>query len=305
MRKVVGASFFNWPLSTEGARASADSSPELMVPDADVKRSSCSQMGSALRSRALLIQSRFAGTMAVAVCAALLCFAGAGSASAQSPRSAPPAAALSSSAPVAAKTDPTVLSGKLTRNDRVQEFKDQLETSCLDEGLASTAVFLPGNGQKYDAWSFSYHTGHVKEMNLLKVPKDGIMRGTIVINVSCHTDQGEQFAKTNTYSVRIELPDGTVLTRSGIPRNVVSDRSKASDTPEYVTVFDFEYPYQSGVTVVSAWPDGTSAGGYVEGRIYDVHSVDKPFDVNKQRAESLKHPWTDDDPSGIPEPYRE
>jgi hypothetical protein len=89
--------------------------------------------------------------------------------------------------------------------------------------------------------------------------------------------------------VEIRLPDGSVLTKTAIPRNVLADPSKPSDTPEYATAIDIEYPYQSGMTTVSASPSATSAFGYIEGRVYYVHSHDKKWDVNEAWQWSRDH----------------
>lgn len=138
-------------------------------------------------------------------------------------------------------------------------------------GEASSTMFLPAPNIQYDAYAFDYHTGMSKQMNLKAAPPDGVVRGTIVINVSGHSSEADKFAKSNTYTVQVTLPDGKTLMQRGIPRN---NPSKA----EYATVIDIEFPYQKGTTTLVAWPDGSAGGGgYIEGRRYQIHSPDKAF----------------------------
>lgn len=190
-------------------------------------------------------------------------------------------AAVFSTAPVT-QTDPTQLSGNLVRNSEVAGVHANY-ASMSRRGYAAQAQFLPGNDLKFESWSHAYKTGIPRHMNVLAPPADGVIRGTLVVNVSGHSGEADAFARSNTYSVRIELPDGTVLERSGIPRNVVGKPGLPSDTPEYASIIDIEYPYRRGVTTVSAWPDGSGgAGGYIEGRVYKVHSHDQRWDPNAQ-----------------------
>jgi hypothetical protein len=229
--------------------------------------------GAAPSSRAPLIQSRFAGRIAVAVWAVLLGVASPGPASAQERRA----------------PDPTVISAPFVRNDKVQEVVDR-QGRGSQQGQASSAVMLLGDRARFKSWAFDYHTGLAKEMNILQAPRDGMVRGTVVVNASGHTGQAEQFARSNTYTVRIQLPDGRVLVRSGIPRNVTHDPTKRANTPEYATSIDVEFPYERGVTDLTACPDGSGCeGGYVEGRLYHVHSADQPWDANAQLKASKEH----------------
>lgn len=187
------------------------------------------------------------------------------------------------------RTDPTELTAAVVRHSEVSSVAADIASKAR-RGYASSTVFLPGNNLKFQSWVHSYHTGEARQMNILKAPSDGVVRGTIVVNVSGHSSEATDFAKSNTYSVRIQLPDGTIIERSGIPRNVVTEGRLPADTPEYSTVIDVEYLYRSGATEVSAWPDGSGGvGGYVEGRLYYVHSHDAQWDVNKQFQKSRDH----------------
>jgi hypothetical protein len=161
-------------------------------------------------------------------------------------------------------------SGSIQRQPGINQLRNELGERAKN-GEASSAIFLPTPSIRYDAYAFDYHTGMSKQMNLTKEPADGKVKGTIVINVSGHSNEAERFAKSNTYSVEVRLPDGKTLNMRGIPRN---DPSKA----EYATLIDIEFPYQKGVTTLVAWPDGSAGGGgYIEGRRYQIHSPDQPF----------------------------
>ena len=201
-----------------------------------------------------------------------------------------PAAAISvpqSSSPV--QNNPLVLTGKLQRNPKVSQTIRRMANDSRSGG-ASSATFLPCSNTNAQSWCFSYHTNLGKRLNIAQRPKGGVVRGTLVINVSGHAGPGtlHKFATTNTYNIRVSLPDGTVLERTGIPRN-------NPHSAEYATAIDIEFPYMSGVTTLEAWPEGSArTGGYVEGRKYSIHSHDSKFDVDaqKQKAQAYrdKHP---------------
>lgn len=187
------------------------------------------------------------------------------------------------------QTDPTQFSGKVVRHPETQNVIATLAARAR-KGQAAAVQFLLGNDLKFQSWGHSYHTGEARRINIGQAPKDGVVRGTAVLHPSGHSDAVAEFARSNTYTVRVELPDGRVLERSGIPRNVVSDGKLPADTPEYSTAIDIAYPYQSGVTKVAAWPDGSAGvAGYVEGRLYYVHSHDAPWDVDAQQRKSEAH----------------
>ena len=157
----------------------------------------------------------------------------------------------------------------LKRQPGITDLQRQLGERAQN-GEASSAIFLPAPGMHYDAYAFDYHTGMAKQMNLTSAPADAKVKGTIVINVSGHSSEADKFAKSNTYSVEVRLPDGKTLSMRGIPRN---NPSKA----EYATLIDVEFPYQKGVTTLVAWPDGSAGGGgYTEGRRYQIHSPISP-----------------------------
>jgi hypothetical protein len=162
-------------------------------------------------------------------------------------------------------------------NSRVQAAVSQLGGNA-QMGGASQSVFLPASGADVDRFSFNYGTGQPKQMNFNKPPKDGVVRGTMVVSVSGHDGRQDQYAKSNTYSVRVTLPNGKTITQNRIPRN---DPSKA----EYATAIPLEFPYMAGKTIIEAWPDGSAGpGGYIEGRKYIMHSHD-----SKDRFDPIAH----------------
>lgn len=197
----------------------------------------------------------------------------------------PTVAATSTNTATAANQTPAPLvpTKLFVANSRVDGLLPRMGASCRYRHAASSAMFLPEDTQGYEAYAFNYKTGLRKQMNLLAAPKDGMVRGTIVINVSGHAGDSslEQFAKTNTYNVRVQLPDGRVLQRNNIPRN---DPSQA----EYVTTIPVEFPYQPGMTRLEAWPTGSAGpSGYVEGRVYEIHSPDQRYDAGAARRAAL------------------
>jgi hypothetical protein len=174
--------------------------------------------------------------------------------------------------------------------------------SRAQRGGASSTTFLPENGMKYDAFAFSYHTGLAKQMNIPNRPADGMVRGTIVINVSGHdgAERAKDFAKTNSYNVCITLPDGKQIRMNNIPRN-------NPNSEEYATKIPIEFPFTDGKVTVEAWPTG-SAGvfGYIEGRRYEVHMGKDQFDVGKARTAAAE--WERQHPNpregeASPRPY--
>ncbi len=88
------------------------------------------------------------------------------------------------------------------------------------------------------------------------------------------TDEGKQaaddvrrraFALTNTYNVRVILPDGQRLELRNVERN-------NADAVEYATKIPIEFPARRGTTVIEAWPTGSAeVAGYVEARRYRMH----------------------------------
>lgn len=169
-------------------------------------------------------------------------------------------------------------------------------------GGASSTSFLPAKGVQFDAYAFSYHTGKAKEMNLKGKPADGMVRGTIVINVSGHDGAGpaEQYAKTNTYNVCITMPDGKQIRMNNIPRNNPS-------SAEYATKIPIEFPWTEGTVRIEAWPSGSAGvGGYVEGRRYNVHMGKDQFDVKKANQEAAAWERANPNPgehAASPRPY--
>jgi hypothetical protein len=158
-----------------------------------------------------------------------------------------------------------------TENASVSSEMRTLASRSRNGGAASV-MLLPESGVKYDAYAFAYHTNLGKEMNIAgSAPAGSMFRGTLVVNVSGHDGaaNAKKYAETNTYNVRVTLPNGKVLQALNIPRN---DPNKA----EYSTKIPVEFPLMPGKTIVESWPTG-SAGvwGYVEGRRYSVNVGDQ------------------------------
>ncbi len=168
------------------------------------------------------------------------------------------------------------------------------------DGGAASVMLLPENSAKYKSYAFSYHTGKVKQMNL-QPPADGMFRGTVVVNVSGHdgADKAKAYAESNTYNVRVTLPDGKVIQALNIPR---TEPGKA----EYSTKIPIEFPAMPGKTIVESWPTG-SAGvhGYIEGRRYSVnigdqHQFDKAAADAEAKAWEAANPNPGDRQSPVP-----
>ena len=156
---------------------------------------------------------------------------------------------------------------------------------------------------RFEAYAFSYHTGKAKEMNLSQKPADGMVRGTIVINVSGHdgAERAAQYAKSNSYNVCITMPDGKQIRMNNIPRN-------NPGSAEYATKIPIEFPWQEGVARIEAWPTGSAGvGGYIEGRRYSVHmGANHQFDVSKAQKEAAEWERQHPNPSeyqASPRPY--
>jgi hypothetical protein len=169
-------------------------------------------------------------------------------------------------------------------------------------GGAASVMLLPESGAKYQSYAFSYHTGKTKQMNLLQPPADGMFRGTVVVNVSGHDGaaKAKDYAESNTYNVRVTLPDGKVIQALNIPRN-------EPGKTEYSTKIPIEFPAMPGKTIVEAWPTG-SAGvhGYIEGRRYSLNLGDQA-QFSKAAADAEAKAWEAANPNPgdrqSPRPY--
>lgn len=78
--------------------------------------------------------------------------------------------------------------GPFEENAKVGRTVADLAKRAQDGG-ASSIMFLPQKGVKFDAYAFAYHTGLAKELNIPKPPQ-GALRGTVVINISGHAAGG-------------------------------------------------------------------------------------------------------------------
>lgn len=91
----------------------------------------------------------------------------------------------------------TVRGGNLQRLQPTGPFEENAKVARTlqdlakraGQGGASSIMFLPQKGVKYDAYAFAYHTGLAKELNIAKAPT-GPLRGTVVINISGHATGG-------------------------------------------------------------------------------------------------------------------
>ena len=171
-------------------------------------------------------------------------------------------------------------------------LKEMEKQTKKDE--AGYVIFLPEVGQGYKVAAFEYGSGFSKEMNLDALPAgQATIRGTICINVSGHNGQKDarDWAKTNTYSVRIVLPNGKEFEKNGIARSKPNGE-------EWATAIPVEFPAMKGTTTIEAWADGSAGvAGYVEGRQYLVHSSDDP---KKYVFSRPQHPSQRDDTADNP-----
>jgi hypothetical protein len=191
------------------------------------------------------------------------------------------------------------ITAPFSRNPEAEVQRGKLADRAKNGGASSTS-FFPGSNISFDAFAFRYHTGLSKQMNINTVPADGMVRGTIVINVSGH-DGGPaaaDYATKNEYNIEVRLPSGKTLTWDRAPRNDPS-------STEYATLLDIEFPYEQGETVLEASPDRSAGvGGYTEGRQYIIHSADQPFDPWEARSTALanevNNPPSQHSPSRVP-----
>jgi hypothetical protein len=161
--------------------------------------------------------------------------------------------------------EPVVAKAKFTRAPAAAKGAAMLEKAVREFGLASSVMVVPANAKTSvvdliddkDMPFFKQPT-HLK---VTEKPAPAKLQATVLICVSGHTDEEDKFARSNTYSVRVTLPDGRSDTLRRIPR---------SKSVEYVTAIDLSIPLSKGTTTIEAWPDGTSVGGYSEGRTIKV-----------------------------------
>lgn len=179
-------------------------------------------------------------------------------------------------------------SSPIARNASVTATLNEMAQQAKDGGASSTKLRF-AKDVKAEGFEFNYHTGLAKQVNILKAPADKILRATVCINVSGHDQTPgatDRFAATNTYNVRVRLPDGRELMLTNVPRN-------KPDSKEYATAIDIQFPYMAGETIVQAWPTGSAGvGGYVEGREYRIHCEEGLYDAKQ----ALKDAQTADAP---------
>ncbi|MCC7073021.1 MAG: hypothetical protein IT383_16990 [Deltaproteobacteria bacterium] len=78
--------------------------------------------------------------------------------------------------------------GNLAEHPQVREALAYLERRA-GKGGASSILFYPQQGVRFDAWAFAYDTGLGKQMNIVSAPGK-VLRGTLVINASGHANGG-------------------------------------------------------------------------------------------------------------------
>lgn len=101
------------------------------------------------------------------------------------------------------------------------------------------------------------------------MPKDKTFDFTLLVPVSGHCGAANakawagldpaRIAETNTFNVRITLPDGSKQTLSNL------------EVDGYVTGVNLSVPLSAGKITVEYWPDGSGGvGGYPEGRTLEI-----------------------------------
>jgi hypothetical protein len=184
-----------------------------------------------------------------------------------------PATATGTPTAVTSLTPP----GPIQRNATVAATLAEMAQQAQQGGASSTKLRF-AKGVVAEGFEFNYHSGLAKQVNITKAPADKILRATVCINVSGHDQTPgsvDRFAATNTYNVRVRLPDGKELVLNNVARN--NPNSK-----EYATAIDIQIPYMKGETIVQAWPTGSAGvAGYTEGREYHLHCEEGFYDAKK------------------------
>jgi hypothetical protein len=150
---------------------------------------------------------------------------------------------------------------KFTRSPAAISGARMLERAVKEAGLASSVMSVVANATTKvvekmtdkDIPGFK----QVLHVKVAQAPKNGVLDVTVLICVSGHTDQEKEFARTNTYTITVTLPNGKSKTFNGLKR---------SKSVEYVSAFDIQIPLMKGKTTIVASPEGTSSYGYSEGR---------------------------------------
>jgi hypothetical protein len=140
-------------------------------------------------------------------------------------------------------------------------FKNRGDTPAVDLTGRDAGVLIAKKNHATVAGSKSFQGPC--EYTVGQQPADGIMRVTIMAPVSGHTgaDNARKWAKSDSFNVKVTLPDGTVLKKSGL-------RSK-----DLVTMADVDFPAQKGKTKIEYWRDGSfGVGGYGSGRTIYIHN---------------------------------
>ncbi len=173
--------------------------------------------------------------------------------------------------PVATVATGAVAPVAVVRNPFVGPVLKLLEKDAKD-GVAARQFMFADNA-KMDSWLYSYHTGKVKEANLVTAPPNNKLVVTIAMHVSGHTNQADQFATNpnERWTINVNGPTGSQSIQvavGGKPGAPVY--SFAQD----VTI-DVSKP---GNYTVDAYPNGSGGvGGYPEGRRYNLHVGQQNF----------------------------
>jgi hypothetical protein len=149
--------------------------------------------------------------------------------------------------------------GTFKRPPEVRRAEAMLERAVKEWGLAASTMVVVANARTTALSGVAD-----KDMPWFDQPTrlrvgstPATLKLTVVMCVSGHTDQASRYARSNTYSVRITMPNGSTQEFRGLKR---------SKSVEYVSAFDFEVPAMKGTITIEGWPEATRVGGYSEGR---------------------------------------
>lgn len=163
---------------------------------------------------------------------------------------------------------------RFTRNPLVEPHRAHLASNSQNGGASESVIHAANATLK--KWAFNYHTGQCKKASVEVPPSldasgKRIIDLTVLCNVSGHVgaENAARFAQSNKYVIKVTQPDGQALWMRGIDRK---------QPVEYCTAQDISFELMKGTTVIEAWPEGSAGvGGYVEGRRYELHFGDTPF----------------------------
>jgi hypothetical protein len=179
----------------------------------------------------------------------------------------------------------------IKRNAWVAPVLDLLAKDAKN-GVAARQFAFADNAQM-DTWLFAYHTGKAKEANLTSPPPAGQkLQLTIAMHVSGHTNQADQFAKSNEqWTITVNGPTGSQT----IP--VQSGGSAANPVFSFAKDIQIDVSKPGNYTIDAAPNQSGGVGGYIEGRRYNLHvgaeNFFKPQDppANYVAQENTTYPY--------------